>query len=95
MIAPGFEFHQCLAGTWKRQLGCHAGHQAVGRCLIRGESQGTCNITRMPQLSTNKAEPTLALNPRGDITRSAKQGISGTTKRTHVLQKLKKDLPVW
>ena len=44
------------------------------------------NITRMPPLSSNKAEPTLALKPRGDITRSLKQGSSGPTKRTHVLQ---------
>ena len=67
MIAPGFESHQCLAGMWKRWLGCHAGHQEVGRCSTRGESQGTCNITRTPPLSSNKAEPTLALKPRGVV----------------------------
>ena len=87
--------HQCLAGTWKRRLGCHAGRQEVGRCRTRGESQGMCNATGTPLLSLNKAEPTLALKPRGDVTRSPKQGyqwprnrgISGPTKRTHVLQK--------
>ena len=74
MIAPGFESHQCLAGMWKRQLSCHASHQEVSRCHTRGESQGTCNITCTPPLSLNKAEPTLALKPRGDVTRSPKQG---------------------
>ena len=28
----------------------------------------------MPPLSLNKAEPTLALKPRGDVTRNPKQG---------------------
>ena len=31
-------------------------------------------IARMPLQSSNKAEPTLALKPRGDLTRSPKQG---------------------
>ena len=66
MIAPGFESHQCLAGMWKR-------HQEVSRYHTRGESQGTCNITHTPPLSSNKAEPTLALKPR-EVTRSPKQG---------------------
>ena len=44
----------------------------------------------MPPLSSNKAEPTLALKPRGDITRSPKQGYQLPHKRTHVLQKFKK-----
>ena len=57
-----------------RRLGCHAGCQEVGRCGSRGESQGTCNVTRLPPLSSNKAEPTLALKPRGHVTRSPKQG---------------------
>ena len=30
----------------------------------------------MPPLSSNKAEPTLALKPRGDVTRSPKIGVS-------------------
>ena len=34
-------------------------------------------ISYMPPQSLNKAEPTLALKPRGDITRSVEQGISG------------------
>ena len=73
MIAPGFESHQCLAGMWKRRLGCHSGCQKVGRCCTRGESQGMCNVTHTPPLSSNKAEPTLALKPRGHVTRSPKQ----------------------
>ena len=81
MIAPGFESHQCLAGMWKRLLGCHAGHQEVGRCRTRDESQGMCNITHMPLLSSNKAEPTLALKPRGDVTRSLKEGYQWPHKK--------------
>ena len=94
MIAPSFESHQCLAGMWRR-LSCHAGHQEVGRCRTRGESQGTCNITRTPPLSSNKAEPTLALKPRGDVTRSPKQGYQWPHKKglmsSKNLQKKKKD----
>ena len=77
MIVPSFESHQCLAGTWKRRLGC----QEVGRCSTRGESQGTCKVTHTPPLSLNKAEPTLALKPRGDITRSLKQGYQWPHKK--------------
>ena len=35
-------------------LGCHAGHQEVGRCCTRTESQGICN-TYIPLQSANKA----------------------------------------
>ena len=73
MIAPSFESHQWVIGMWKRWLGCHAGCQEVGRCHTRCESQGMCNVTHTPLLSSNKAEPTLALKPRGDVTRSLKQ----------------------
>ena len=72
MIASGFESDQCLAGKWKTWLGWHACDQEVSRCRTRGESQGMCNVTHMPLLSLNKAEPTLALKPRGDVTRSPK-----------------------
>ena len=80
-IAPGFESHQCLAGMWKRWLGYHDGHQGVGRCRTRSESQGTCNVTHTPLLSVNKAEPTLALKPRGDVTRNPKQGYQWPHKK--------------
>ena len=76
-----YKLQQCLAGTWKRRLSCHAGCQEVSRYHPRGESQGTCNITHMPPLSSNKAEPTLALKPRGDITRSPKQGYEWPHKK--------------
>ena len=66
MIAPGFESHQC---------------QEVGRCRTRGESQGMCNVTHMPPLSLNKVEPTLALKPRGDVTRSPKEGYQWPHKK--------------
>ena len=33
-------------------------------------------ILRTPLPSANKAEPTLALKPRGDVTRSPKKGVS-------------------
>ena len=39
----------------------------------KGESLGTY-ISCMPLPSANKAEPTMALKPRGDINRSPKQG---------------------
>ena len=81
MIAPSFESHQCLAGMWKRWLSCHAGCQEVCRCHTRGESQGMCNVTRSPLLNSNKAEPTLALKPRGDVTRSPKQGYQWPHKK--------------
>ena len=81
MIAPSFESHQCLVGMWKRWLSCHAGCQEVIRCCTRGESQGMCNVTHMPPLSSNKAEPTLALKPRGDVTRSPKQGYQWPHKK--------------
>ena len=74
--SPGFESHQCLAGMWKRRLGCHAGHQEVGRCRTRGESQGMYNVTRMPLLSLNKVEPTLALKPRGRRHQKSETGVS-------------------
>ena len=45
------------------------------------------HISRMPPPSANKAEPTLALKPRGDITRSPKQGYQWSHKWTCVQQK--------
>ena len=47
-------------------------------------------ISRTPPHSSNKAEPTLALKPRGDVTRSPKQGYQWTHKWTCVQQKFKK-----
>ena len=74
-------YDQCLTGMRKRRLGCHASRKEVSRCRTRGESQGMCNVTQTPPLSLNKAEPTLALKPRGDITRSPKQGYQWPHKK--------------
>ena len=41
-----------------------------------------------------KKGSTLALKPRADVTRGPKQGISGPTKRTYVLQKLNKEASI-
>ena len=49
--------------------------------LVPCSFQGTCNVTCMPPLSSNKAEPTLALKPRGDVTRSPKQGYQWPHKK--------------
>ena len=43
-------------------------------------------ISHTPLQSLNKAEPTLALKPRGDITRSPKQGYQWPQKWTCVQQ---------
>ena len=47
-------------------------------------------ISCMPPHSSNKPEPTLALKPRGDVTRSPKQGYQWPHKRTCLQQKFKK-----
>ena len=44
------------------------------------------HVTCMPPQSLNKAEPTLALKPSGDITRSPNQGYQWPHKWTHVQQ---------
>ena len=46
-------------------------------------------ILCMPQPSVNKAEPTLALKPRGDVTRSPEQGYQWPHKWACVQQKFK------
>ena len=48
------------------------------------------HISHTPPWSLNKAEPTLALKPRGDITRSPKQGYQWPQKWTCVQQNFKK-----
>ena len=60
--------------------------EEVGKCSTRGESWGMY-ITFASAKIANKAEPTLALKPRGDVTRNPKQGTSGPQKRTCVRQK--------
>ena len=63
------------------------GRQEVGKCSTRGESWGMY-ITFASAKIANKAEPTLALKPRGDVTRNPKQGYQWPQKRTCVRQKL-------
>ena len=46
------------------------------------------HISHTPLQSLNKAEPTLALKPRGDITRSPKHGCQWSQKWTCVQQKI-------
>ena len=53
----------------------------------RGESWGMY-ITFASTIIVNKAEPTLDLKPRGDVTRNPKQGYQWPQKRTCVRQKL-------
>ena len=66
-----------LKHAYGEVTGCHAGHQEVGRCCTRGESEvyyvGFCQV----QIRL----PTLALKPRGDIIRSPKQGYQWPHKK--------------
>ena len=57
-----------------------AGRQEVGKCSTRGESWGMY-ITFASAKIANKAEPTLALKPRGDVTRNPKQGYQWPPKK--------------
>ena len=57
-----------------------AGRQEVGKCSTRGESREMC-ITFASAKIANKAEPTLALKPRGDVTRNPKQGYQWPQKK--------------
>ena len=72
--------------TRREATGHPAGCQEVGRCSSRGESWGMC-IT-FASANVNTAEPTLALKPRGDVTRNPKQGYQWPQNRTCVRQKL-------
>ena len=63
-----------------------AGRQEVSKCSTRGESWGMYSTFTSAKIA-NQAEPTLALKPRGDVTRNPKQGTSGPKKRTCVLPK--------
>ena len=62
--------------------GCDAGCQKASRCSTRGEIFGGMYITFTPIQEANKAEPTLALKPRGDVTRNPKQEYQWPPKRT-------------
>ena len=76
--------HTCGEGDW---LLCWHYTPAKG---VVPEVNLRERILRMPPPSVNKAEPTLALKPRGDITRSPKQGYQWPHKWACVQQKFKK-----
>ena len=62
--------------------GCDASHQEVSRWNTWDGSQGM--YITFASTKVNKAEPTLALKPRGDITRNPKQGYHWPQNRTCV-----------
>ena len=68
--------------------GCNASHQEVGmystRCIL-GNVHYICVHKKL-----NKVQPTLALKPRGEITRNLKQGYQWPPERTYVRHKFKK-----
>ena len=83
MVARSSHLCACMWGSDRLRVGC----QEVGKCSTRGESWGMY-ITFVSAKIANKAEPTLALKPRGEVTRNPKQGYQWPQKRTCVRQKL-------
>ena len=65
----------------QKRLCCNAGHQGVSRCRTGGESEESMRTRKHASKGS-----TVALKRRTDVTRSLKQGFSGPTKRTDVLQ---------
>ena len=76
--------HACGEGDW---LLCWQYTPAKG---VAPELNLRERILCTPLPSANKAEPTLAFKPRGDVTRSPKQGYQWPHKWTCVQQKFKK-----
>ena len=66
----------CMWGSDQLRAGC----QEVGKCSTRGESWGMY-VTFASAKIANKAEPTLALKPRGDVTRNPTQGYQWPQKK--------------
>ena len=62
---------------------CDAGCQKVSRCSNRGRSW-EIYITFASAKQANKAEPTLVLKPREEVTRNPKQGYQWPRNKTHV-----------
>ena len=69
-------------------MGCHVGRQEVSSCGTRPEFQGMYITLFLNQVQIRLL--TLALKPRGDVTRSPKQWYQWPNKRTCVHQKCKK-----
>ena len=75
----------CMWGRWlAAMLALYTGKCVTPEVNLRE------HISRTPPHSSNKAEPTLALKPRGDVTRSPKQGYQWPHKWTCVQHKFKK-----
>ena len=92
-LAGGRQFkswHPTSAETcmWGRQLAAMLALYTVKG--VAPEVNLRERILRTPLPSTNKAEPSLALKPRGDVTRSPKQGYQWPHKWACVQQKFKK-----
>ena len=83
--------HQCLQTCLEvhgsKRLGCHADLYTVSRCCTRDESQEF--IARRWQ-SMQARDPPWLWNPGETSPEVQNNGISGPTKKTYVLQKLKK-----
>ena len=78
-----------LLPTWHvgNVTGCHADLYTVGRCCTRGESQ---EFMACRWQSTQARDPPWLWNLGETSSEVQNRGISGPTKRTHVLQKFKK-----
>ena len=85
----------CLFESEPSPTSAHACREVTGRapaakrsaCVAPEVDLGECTF-HLPLQKANKAEPTLALKPRGDVTRNTKQGYQWPPKRTCVRQKL-------
>ena len=74
-------FTKLYADACGEVTGHAAGHQEVGMCSTRDGSWGMYITFAFAKKKANKAEPTLALKPRGDVTRNPKQGYLWPPKR--------------
>ena len=70
----------CLKVHGWEWLGCHAGHQEISRCHTRGESDESI----VCRWWSEEIHPGFEI--QGRCHQKSKQGISGPTKRTDVLQ---------
>ena len=79
------------------QLPCWPTTGQQGRCHTRGESQGMCNITHTPPLSSNKADPHSGFASHRKCHQKSKIGVSvarqkGFMSSKNFLKKKKKKL---
>ena len=80
---------QPTSATWhvENTADCHADLYTVSRCCTRGESQ---EFMACRWQSTQVRDPPWLWNPGETSSEVQNRGISGSTKRTHVLQKFLK-----